>query len=161
MARCTSPATVVDESLDAIMEKDLQGEVFVENCIWRTRPLRSLLSVNTGPRNCYIAQGLVSCGPPERFHSLPRKIRNRLSERPPRLHKEWEQLWDRLAQDQISSSSPTSRIHLRVHSTDLSSRSQIQLARKTMPLIRPCRSHSRPFSHWRAMVVVAMGSLAP
>ena len=31
------PATVVNESLDAIMEGDFEGEVFVENCIWSTR----------------------------------------------------------------------------------------------------------------------------
>ena len=28
----------MNESLDAIMEGDCEGEVFVENCIWSTRP---------------------------------------------------------------------------------------------------------------------------
>ena len=43
--------------------------------------------------------------------------------------------------------SPTSAIHCRVHSTVSSPMSQIQLARKTIPSMRPCRSHSSPRAH--------------
>ena len=39
----------MNESLDAIMEGDFEGEVFVENCILFHSVARSLLSADTVP----------------------------------------------------------------------------------------------------------------